>query len=626
MSKNRYSRILRRGISILLTFCLVCLLFAPSALADGAGSSPYPEKEHTEIEFSKMDPDSLFSMDTFQKTLENFKEAAQNGASSEVRTLYEDLMKQYDGLFTAYQIYSIRQSKDVSDSDISQKLTEYQDSSLEVYLSLAQALKEAAAGPSGDTMREILTQEEIQALEEFEMPTDAQKQRSLREDEISETLYDQHVSEGDYEACNADLDELLKLYAQDAADAGYDNYIDYLYAEVYYRDYSREDAQKLWKVAKEEVMPLYAWTTSLLSSYSSLYSEKDGETEESKDIIENIDSYIQEISPALTEAFDYLKINDLYFYGGGNSGEQTGYTTSLPAYGSAYIYDGQSLTEQEATETLVHEFGHFNNYYHDPTYVFWSIDNMDVAEIQSQGLEALFIPCWQDIEDSDGAAAYMELYVLNQLLYGVIFGSMVDEFEQRVAEKENMSLQEKNLLYKEICEDYGYDESNYPDGDDTWIEIPHIFVSPGYCISYATSAFSALDLWEMSQEDYDGAVSAYLKISAMFNCSYEEVVSESGLRDMTDTENCSAVLNVVEEEISALKKIMDGAPEKNTQKVSTRRSSGIKALWESIVEFFRNLFAGDEAEALTRQQEENSQDAKNENPGIIYFTVLSEAS
>ena len=614
---------MRRGTSFFLAFCLAICLLAPSIRADSGDGFAYPEKEHTQIEFSKMDPDSLFSMESFNKTLESFRQDAQSGNSASVRLLYENLMRQYDGIETACQIYSIRQSMDVSNSEISKKLTEYQSNSLDAYLSLAQTLKETLAGPSGDTLRVMLTSEEVQALEGFEMPTDEQKQRSLRETEISDSLYDQHLSEGDYEACNADLDEMLQLYQQDAADAGYDNYIDYLYSEIYYRDYSREEARKLWDIAKKEVMPLYAQTSSLLYSYSSKYSEEEQADTTSQDIIENIDSYIQNISPALTEAFDYLKVNDLYYYGGDSSGEKAGYTTGLPAYGSAYIYDGQSLTEREATETLVHEFGHFNNYYHDPTHAFWSLDIMDVAEIQSQGLEALFIPCWSEIEDSDGSAAYMELYVLDQLLYGIIFGTMIDEFEQRVAENGTMTLQEKNLLYKEICEDYGYDESSYPDGDDTWIEIPHIFSAPGYCISYATSAFSALDLWAMSEEDYDEAVSTYLAISAMYNCSYEEVLSASGLRDMTEAKNCSAVLDDLKKEIQELKKTMNSAFGKQTQKMGTQRPSGIRALWESIVEFFRNLFSGKDAEELTRQQEENTQSAKEENPGILYFTYYN---
>lgn len=45
---------------------------------------------------------------------------------------------------------------------------------------------------------------------------------------------------------------MLQLYQQDAADAGYDNYIDYLYSEIYYRDYSREEARKLWDIAKRK--------------------------------------------------------------------------------------------------------------------------------------------------------------------------------------------------------------------------------------------------------------------------------------------------------------------------------------------------------------------------------------
>ena len=67
---------MRRGTSFFLAFCLAICLLAPSIRADSGDGFAYPEKEHTQIEFSKMDPDSLFSMESFNKTLESFRQDA----------------------------------------------------------------------------------------------------------------------------------------------------------------------------------------------------------------------------------------------------------------------------------------------------------------------------------------------------------------------------------------------------------------------------------------------------------------------------------------------------------------------------------------------------------------------
>ena len=61
------------------------------------------------------------------------------------------------------------------------------------------------------------------------------------------------------------------------------------------------------------------------------------------------------------------------------------FSAPLPAYNDAYIYSSPYETVSDYS-TLLHEFGHYNYYYHNPAHPFDSRDITDVSEIMSQGL------------------------------------------------------------------------------------------------------------------------------------------------------------------------------------------------------------------------------------------------
>lgn len=110
---------------------------------------------------------------------------------------------------------------------------------------------------------------------------------------------------------------------------------------------------------------------------------------------------------------------------------------------------------------------------------------------------------------------------------------MYDEFQTAVYSDPDKSLEEVNRLFKDISEEYGYSYGPYEEESYFWVDVAHNFQSPMYYISYATSALSALDLWLQSLEDWDGAVDAYLELSAMgMSKPYREAVKAAGLRDI----------------------------------------------------------------------------------------------
>ena len=188
--------------------------------------------------------------------------------------------------------------------------------------------------------------------------------------------------------------------------------------------------------------------------------------------------------------------------------------------------------------TMVHEFGHFNAGYQQG-----STNSLDVAEVQSQGLEFLFMEHYEDIFDEDADA--LEEYSTLQLLYAFISGCLNNELETWAYLQEDLTLDALNKKHEELLIAY---EQMQPDTWTTqyygksWVQTPHYFTSPCYYISYATSVAGAFAIRELNMENPTAAVNAYLSVaSAETDKGFTEVMEEAGLGDVLAPESIQIV-------------------------------------------------------------------------------------
>ena len=163
---------------------------------------------------------------------------------------------------------------------------------------------------------------------------------------------------------------------------------------------------------------------------------------------------------------------------------------------------------------------------------------MDIAEIQSQGLELLFMQFYDDIYGDESDSKKIEKVM--DLLDSVICGFLVGEFEYTVVrDKDKMTPEKVVELFNDIFKDYSpYYNLNM---------IPHLFESPGYYISYATSSLAAFDIFEDLQKDPKNAVAQYEKIAktsfnsgeytfkmALKKCGFSDVLTKEYISNLAD--------------------------------------------------------------------------------------------
>ena len=571
MKASMTGRIITYTGSLLLSGVLL-LGTAGSIFAQSETDSYYEFKEHADLNYEDMvytsvDPHAL---DDALAELDAVTDGTASVDDPEQRTaeLYDEILQITDREYTNYVLGDIEHYRHVNDEELSelnrQDTLALQDMSDAALISLQKAL----AGSYGSLLQEEFSDDQLNDIEEYQALTDRERELIDKDTELQQT-YDR-LSEEDYsfeykgrewtlddlmEDSPEEYEDITEVYLgvtremnkvmaplflemisnrkEIAEEEGYDTYTDYCYDVVYGRDFTGEDIAALRETVIQELKPLYEELQMM--QYMHEFNMELDEPLSGDEIVDTLAEHIGNVHPELEEAFGYLREHNLYCIDNTDDMVDVGFTSDLPEYGSAFIYDKTSGTIHDL-ETIVHEFGHFNAEYHANSNSLMDTLLVDVAEIQSQGLEMLFLDEMQKIlpDDPEG----LELFLLTNMLDSILTGFEYDEFQQEVYSRDDMTVEELNRLAMDI--DNKYTQYFYDDDGKAyeWVMVNHTFTSPLYYIGYATSALSALDIWTQSLEDRDSAVDKYMKISAVpLDMPYEEAVTSCGLRNMLEPES-----------------------------------------------------------------------------------------
>nr|WP_027870151.1 M3 family metallopeptidase [[Eubacterium] cellulosolvens] len=544
----------RAAVACLTAFTL-CV--TPAAAAVKSGGEYYPVMSHCDKTWESRDPGSMDTV-KLEKMLRELKErtsgdlAGSKNNKKIILALYKKIVKEYDRLVAGYCIAEIDSVKNVKDDDAmeyAQDLSEMAtNAGDEVYV----ALKKALSTDEGKVLKAELGEGWTRVLLEYDEMSDEDKDLSVKKSEL----------EAEYSQCAGDLADLsgedeisefenkiadlmyrmIEIQNKQAKNAGYDSYEEYAYSEIWGRDYTAKDIDKIEKYVKEDIVPLYRELTA--AAYRSNAANSVGA--DFDEICDAVGPYLTKIDPELGNTFSYMRRNHLVDFSEDSRKAEEGFTMSMPYYGDAYIFNSPEGGYRD-WQVLIHEFGHFNAAFHDDTPQLFSTMNLDVAEIQSQGLEALMTVYFPDIFGKRDGKALM-IAELQMLLGSILQGFQVNEFEHLLREKPKMSAEELDQEFARLEGEYGLiDQSWVSDGDNFWTQIPHLYSQPFYYISYATSVIPALDIWYQSLDHRPEAVDAYMKISALNNAAYLEVLDEADLPNYLTEKGMKKVCAHIEE-------------------------------------------------------------------------------
>lgn len=633
MNRGMWKRDIRRGTAIVLSL-VMCLSTAAcgavrgnlegqsrQALAGAASGNGAPV--HSSIPYSQR-PYEHYDPAFMEQALADFERAcAVKGQDEEVVRLYNVIVDEFDRLSDQVYMAQLRYDRDVSDEAAAAE----QAYTTKLYSELGDKTMACLKKGMDSSYKELLTEQmgsefapyAIYYEEKPEELTElnGKEQELLREYDrlaVREVTVELEDGQWSYSRLEQDTDlsserysqiedalvreknrvlgsnfvELARVRRQIAEYKGYDDYAEYSFEAVYGRDYSLQDAKQLCSDVRSWVVPLNndIWNKNVSQeSYDYLDSLEESSTE---DILDTVGPAVMSVNSELGDIFRYLRENGLYDIQSEEEEQDRtdgSYTVGFPGYKDAFIFINRSHTFMDY-QSLIHEFGHFSAYYYNTTPELFQGFSVDVSEVQSQGLEVL-ADRYAASMFGQGAEAY-EFESITDLLYVTIMACMLQEFEEAVYMEPDMSLDDMNRKFKEIQDSYGGWFYDVYDRDKCygWVDIPHLFYSPLYYMGYGTSALSALDLWTMSQNDWDGAVNTYMGIlKEGLNSSYRDTMYRSGLRDIFDSRELLTLTGEVRrlQELEAAGEEEDSVTVQEDQTVRTSNTGTDRGMIDFLV-------------------------------------------
>lgn len=568
----------KKLLSLLVSFALL-LALCPAALAAEDGdvreTNFFTEQTHADVNFEDMEFQRV-DTDQFLADIAALEELAGDAANTDaVKEAFYPLMDRYLDLVTMYRLANIRSSQDVMDKQ-AQDDFRYASSTLDTIPdALSLMMKTLLASPCGEFLKEELTEEDIEYYTSYEPMTEEQIALSEQETELQiqygeannqvfttvyegeewddDSIYAAYISgQVDYDTYteisrdiaknkNAVLGEiymeLLKVRQAYAASYGYENYAEYAYEEIYQRDFSPEEAASFHQAVKDNgfydiynaLYMLWSFGRYDEANENILFGDYTGDI-----ALDMMEPYVGQISSELLVAFNYMRDHHLIDSGVGENKDGSGFTTILDSYGAPFYFNTPNGNVYDFT-TAVHEFGHYNNYYWQPCGWNDGSKSIDLAECHSQGLELLFAHFYPEIFGDNGQ--FVLDFQLMNLVSAISDGALYDELQQYVYTTEDVTLEQINQKYRQLCGEYGMVEEDDPRTEMYgWVDINHNFTAPCYYISYGVSSPVALELYlDTLEGTYTDVVDKYLEFTALpYEYSFQESLAQVSLGNPMD--------------------------------------------------------------------------------------------
>ncbi|MCR5349458.1 MAG: hypothetical protein K6E20_00545 [Acholeplasmatales bacterium] len=393
-------------------------------------------------------------------------------------------------------------------------------------------------------MFEGMTEDEILELVE-----------NQKSDKYYELVNEKSKIEAQYSALNQNeriengshyIAEIININKKIVKETEYTDYIDYSYKEEYSRDY---DYNITLDYATYIQRYMFDYASSLSSEYKTLFDDSksanndqyktylsfnSSTSSETKKYIKDYVTYMSGTAyTSFLNEYNNLKEGKNYFLWEDSNSYQGAFTTLL------FDIDGnEGVTSIDPVmyfgygyydpSTIMHEFGH---YYHYKQTL--SSTSYDLAETHSQANEALF---WRYLLDKSDLGENAKLYSEHQLLEGIrtiILCSIVNTFEIKAYQKENLTEEDIDTIVDEVLNEYytgfdsvfdgtnldfdRYDSNGVLQMDASsyikkYIKLVSV-TSSLYYISYSTSFLSTLNIYNEAAQDFDSAKDKYMSLS-----------------------------------------------------------------------------------------------------------------
>lgn len=329
-----------------------------------------------------------------------------------------------------------------------------------------------------------------------------------------------------------ELDEIFdKLVAnrnKQAKSMEYENFVELGYYNMQRNSYTKEDVANFRNQVKKYLVPLASQMHE--NRRKRLGLEKLDFVDEgvyflegnpipigtADDIFAAGKKMYSELSPETNEFFNFMLDHELFDVLGRPNKRAGGYMDMLMLYKAPIIFANFNGTSGDV-DVITHECGHaFQGFLtrNDEVAEHNNI-TMETAETHSMSME-FFTGKWMELFFGERAEDYRKLQLEDAIAF-IPYGCMVDEFQEIVYTKPELTPKERREAWKQLEKEYkphlAFENDEFYGDGRTWQMQRHIYNSPFYYIDYSLAQTCALQFKGLMDEDYMKAWKKYVAFS-----------------------------------------------------------------------------------------------------------------
>jgi oligoendopeptidase F len=365
------------------------------------------------------------------------------------------------------------------------------------------------------------------------------------------------------------FDQMKQLRIEIAREAGFTNFVEYAFRNRERFDYGIDDSIRFHQAVERVVVPLMlqihdercaALGVERLRPWDLAVDPLGRPPLQPFQKIEQLaagtEIVFREVDPALGAQFAFLRSRELLDLANRKGKAPGGYQTTLEDDRLPFVFMNAVGLDSDV-RTLLHEGGHaFHTLacrgeplsaYRESPLEFCEVASMSMELLGARRLEPFY-------SGPDADRSYRKL--LEGIVLILPWIATVDAFQHWIYTHPEHNHEERQAAWKSLQDRFGgrVDWSGHEDArDHSWHRQLHIFLYPFYYIEYGIAQLGALQIWQRSLTDRQGAVDDYKKALALGGSRpLPELFSAAGIRFDFRDELIASLMKTIRGELDKL--------------------------------------------------------------------------
>jgi len=371
----------------------------------------------------------------------------------------------------------------------------------------------------------------------------------------------------DRDAIDGIFDKMVENRNQTALNAGFANYMEYMFAVKHRFDYTPSDCVAFHDAIEQKCMPivrklaedrkaalgvdtLRPWDIAVDPHGLAALKPFDS----AGDLIEKTSNLFHRMGEGLGDMFDTMRDGGYSLDLDSRKGKAPGgYQASRDRKRMPFIFMNAAGLPRDL-DTMVHEAGHAFHYMlcrHDD--LVWNRSApLEFAEVASMSMESMAYPFLDEFYNKDECKRAIRKH-LEGVVSTLPWVATIDAFQHWIYLNPEHSREERTAKWLELGKRFGgsVDWSGLESQQEAvWHRQLHPFEVPFYYVEYGIAQLGALQMWLHYRKDPTSAIAAYKKgLTLGASRPLPELFEEAGLRFDFSLEMVGELMEAVQEEL-----------------------------------------------------------------------------